>query len=257
MPTLIILLALGGADPAPGGPAVSPAEVRRVLAALVQAAERNRQRDRPRTGDALADQLVRHAARYTAEQGISPRAFLVALGVGLDRTDVLRSHRLTGWYLRQIESDAERQRRLRVLGNPTLKGRPDWLYHFAVSAALAALTGPAAAEAAGLYKELRDAEGGSGFSFADLAADYSGVFFARTLLAPGPDAGRELTRIAEGFRGAALLPETSDLKEGLSRAELERRYGGPDDERFRRACAAVRRRVERLPAFRDLAGERR
>ena len=53
-----------------------------------------------------------------------------------------------------------------------MRGRHDLAQHVGVSAALTALSGPRAAEAAGLLKELLDSgEGGSVFSFADLAAD--------------------------------------------------------------------------------------
>jgi hypothetical protein len=55
-------------------------------------------------------------------------------------------------------------------------GREDLLMHHGQcgTRALAAL-----AESAGVLKELKDAQGGSGFSFVDLSADLAGIEFAR------------------------------------------------------------------------------
>jgi hypothetical protein len=57
---------------------------------------------------------------------------------------------------------------------PTLLSRHDTAQHFLVSAALAAWGNESVAQAIGTYKELADARHGSGFSFADLAADAAG-----------------------------------------------------------------------------------
>ena len=84
--------------------------------------------------------------------------------------------------LRAIESPSERTIRLAVLGEPTMRGRRDLAQHFFVSAHLTASTGAEAAQAAGLAKELVDAQRPSGFSFADLAADRAGARFARSVV---------------------------------------------------------------------------
>src|SRR5262245_37494696 len=154
-------------------------EARPVVAAVVRAAEENAARAKGKLdGDALADFYVRRAAAEARDKGLSPKAFLVGLGVALDSTDLLRKNVLLRGVLAQIETDSERDKRLKVLGQPTLRGRHDWMMHFAVSGALTAQLGPDAAEQIGLTKELLDSrEGGSGFSFGDLAADYAGVAF--------------------------------------------------------------------------------
>ncbi len=255
---LLALLLCGAPQAKPNSTAgVSADEVRRVVAFVVQTAERDRARRPPRTGDALADHYIRRAARFTLKEGISPRAYLVALGVALDGSNQLRSNPLVSWYLARLESDGERRHRLRVLGKPTMLGRDDWLQHFVVSAALTAQVGPAMAEQAGIMKELSDARGRSGFSFADLAADNAGICFARTLLDPGRDAGHALTAVVLNFEGKLHLPEMNDLEDGLPYADLVRKYGEPTDTGFQRACRDVRRRVENLPAFRTLSKEPR
>ena len=57
----------------------------------------------------------------------------------------------------------------------TMAGRGDLAQHFTVSAAVSAAAGAALADFIGLYKEIDDARRGSGFSFADLAADRAGT----------------------------------------------------------------------------------
>ena len=64
-----------------------------------------------------------------------------------------------------------------------LAGRQDLAKHFAISAAISAHSGAPLADAIGLYKELEDARGGSGFSFDDLAAEPAVVL----AVSGGPD----------------------------------------------------------------------
>jgi hypothetical protein len=91
-------------------------------------------------------------------------------------------------------------------------GRRDLAQHFFLSGYLTAVAGATAAEAAGLSKELADAEpGGSGFSFHDLAADLAGIHFASRVLA------REWTleNLASTFEVQAVMPGLEDLPQGL------------------------------------------
>ncbi len=254
MPTasLFLLMALG-ADPAPGADRqpIPVEEVRQVVAAVVGAAEENAALAKGQLeGDALLDFYVRRAAAAAREEHASAQAFLVALGVALDHGDLLRNNLLTRFYLKGVESDEARQRRLKALGKPTLRGRRDWVQHFAVSAALAAFASPELAEQAGITKELLDARpGGSGFSFGDLAADYAGVGFGKALL-EGDAEGTRLRRLAEEFRGDDYLPASAkDLEEGIPRDRLEKAYGGSKDPRLLRACEKVRKQVEESPGF--------
>ena len=65
-----------------------------------------------------------------------------------------------------------------------------------MSAALTVAAGPQAAESAGILKEMLDSRGGSGFSFADLSADFAGIAFARRLL----DKPERLADVEKNFR---------------------------------------------------------
>jgi hypothetical protein len=260
--TCSLLLALCAGRAPAAAPPIRPsslatriADARAVLAAAVAAARRNARAARPRRADALTAYYVRQSAaaagrlpgRASTERA---RAFLLAVGVLLDDSSLLRKNPVTGLLWRRLETNAERGRRLAVLGTPTVHGRHDLAQHFAVSAALTAVAGAPAAEAAGVLKELLDAEGGSGFSFADLAADLAGVAFAEDLLR----SPQRLARVAKAFRVPDYAPSPRGLTEGLTRRQFERRYGSVTDKRFRTAVEALRRRVRTLPAYRGKGG---
>jgi hypothetical protein len=225
-------------------------EAKTVVAAVVKAAEENAAKGKAKLdGDALADFYVRRAAASARDSGVAPGAFLLALGVALDDSDLLRNNFLLRRVLTQIESDQEREKRLKVLGQPTLRKRHDWLLHFAVSAALTSQLGADVAEQIGIAKELQDSRGGSGFSFADLAADYSGIAFAQRLLEKDETGKKLLPGLAEGFKGDDFLPKLDDLEDGLPAAKLQEKYGKIDDPRFVKRCEGVRELVKMSPGF--------
>jgi hypothetical protein len=246
---LALLLPLGlvaiDGDKVAARPVVAAEEVRKVVSEIVQGATRNAARSRPLRGDELFDYYVRKAA---VVEGVSPSAVLAALGTTVDDTGVMRKNPLARLYLAQWETDEERGRRLKVLGEPTLRGRKDWGQHFAVSALATVILGPENAERLGLAKEILDSQGGSGFSFADLAADYSGIEFAQWLVKDDP-AGKKRRLVAESFRGADFLPDVSDLPEGIMAERFQREYGGLQDERFLKKAQEIRRRVRSSRGF--------
>jgi hypothetical protein len=230
--------------------AVPVQEVRRIVAVIVQAAEENAaQTSDRRRGEALFDHYVRRAAAAARNERLSPRAFLIGLGVALDDSDLLRKNLMTRFYLLQMETDAERRRRLRSLGEPLVRNRHDWVMHFAISAALTALFDVEKAERLGVAKEILDAQGDSGFSFADLAADYAGIAFANNLLRPGEEGARQLRTVAESFSGDNMLPPIDDLEDGIPWKRFVEKYGGSKDERFLRHAEDIRRRVQESPGL--------
>lgn len=237
---------------------------RTILAALVRAAADNQRlplRDakeaRPpfrRVGDALTVLYIQEAAKAARRlpEKEAAAAFLLALGIALDDSTLLRSNLLTGALWRKVEPEAERKKRLAVLGSPTLHERHDLAQHFAVSAALTAVTGPQAAESAGILKEMLDARGGSGFSFADLSADFGGIAFARFVLGKSARLGD----IEKEFRIADFALSPRGLPEGLTAAQFERQYGSVKDDRFLRVRADLRKRIEALPGYRETENEK-
>jgi hypothetical protein len=123
--------------------------------------------------------------------------------------------------------------------------------HFTVSGALTVLSSVAPSDAAGLLKEELDADGGSGFSFADLLADRAGTTLAE---AATRDDGRAATvqeRLARGLRVDDVFPPADGLPEGIPDAELRSRYGGVGGPAYQRLAEEIERRVAACAAYRD------
>lgn len=222
---------------------------RAVAAAVVEAGKANAKAARPLKGDELTEAYVRAAARAARKLPADRAAwgFAVGLGVAMDRSAAMRTNLLTRATWREVETEAERKARLDVLGEPGMHGRHDLGQHFWVSAALAALWDARRSEAAGVLKEWLDSSpGGSGFSFADLAADLAGIELASRLLARPAS----LAEVEKGWRVADHCPSPKGLEEGIARKEFEKRFGATDDARFVKELEAVRKRVKELPAYR-------
>jgi hypothetical protein len=130
-----------------------------------------------------------------------------------------------------------------------LARRGDLAEHFALSALLSAASGQALADWVGLYKELTDAHGGEGFSFADLAADRAGSKFGRAATDPASAAAIQ-ARVATGLSEADILPAVDDLPNDLSDAELSRRYGGIGAPAYNAMIDRIEREIGALPVYR-------
>ncbi|BDT67259.1 hypothetical protein os1_14340 [Comamonadaceae bacterium OS-1] len=129
-----------------------------------------------------------------------------------------------------------------------LAGRTDTAQHFSISAALAATAGSPLADMVGVYKELDDAQGGSGFSFNDLAADRAGTRLGE--LATGAGVQKLQQRLAQGLTDADLLPKVSDLPEDLQAAEFQKRFGGVDGPGYKKMATEIERRIAALGLYR-------
>lgn len=125
----------------------------------------------------------------------------------------------------------------------TLNGRDDFAMHFLVSAALAVEGGGPLADAIGVYKELSDTRGGSGFSFNDVAADRAGARFG-LLSEQAPEKLQAL--VARGLPESAFMPDVSDLPEFLSELEFLRRYGGTDGPAYKQMMKDIEARLAAL-----------
>ncbi len=133
----------------------------------------------------------------------------------------------------------------------TLGDRVDLRQHFIVSAALEVASQTGLAFAIGEIKELLDANrGGSGFSFADLAADRAGIRFAALALGDKTDAKTLQMVLAKTADEAAIFPDVSELPEGLSEVEFKRRFGGVDSPAYRGVLAAIDQRIDLRAAYR-------
>jgi hypothetical protein len=129
----------------------------------------------------------------------------------------------------------------------TLADRDDFALHFLISATIAIDGTSPLSRAAGVYKEMADAHGGSGFSFNDLAADRAGTRLGEAALTR-PQALQE--RLAAPLDDAALMPPWRDLPEFLTEAEFGRRFGGVGAPEYERLLAEIDRRIAALPLWR-------
>ncbi|HEX6961572.1 MAG TPA: M12 family metallo-peptidase [Lacipirellula sp.] len=226
-------------------------DARQVLKQLVRVAnvqkKLNEQSAAPVVGDKLLELYVRQAAlaakQVRRENG--PRALILALGVALDDSSALRNLPIASGVIPYIEGDHEQADRMAAIGEPTMRGREDLAKHFFVSAHLVALTGSQMARSAGLIKEMVDAQGGSGFSFADMAANRAGIVFAGAVLT-----GRlSLDDIAQRFTVEAFLPPVDDLQEQLGAKEFAKAFGGVADARLTGELNRIEARIRALPVY--------
>ena len=112
---------------------------------------------------------------------------------------------------------------------------------------MAAEAGGPFADAVGVFKEVLDARGKSGFSFNDLAADRAGARLG--LLARQRPATLQ-TRVAAGLGDADFLPDVRDLPESLTAADFNARYGAIGSPAYQRLLADIESRIDALPLYR-------
>ncbi len=129
-----------------------------------------------------------------------------------------------------------------------LNRRDDFPKHFIISAALAANAGGPLADAVGLYKEVADSRGGSGFSFNDIAADRAGTKFGE-FAAQSANARTLQKKIRTGIAERDIMPATDDLPEFMQEAEFKRRFGGIDAPEYKKLMANIDRRIAALPLY--------
>ncbi len=229
-------------------PVTLPAAAGTVVDTIREAAEENARlpTGMRKKGDELAEHYFRRAASAADQlpRETAARAYLIGLAIGIDDSNALVENRLLGRMLVGIESpeapgppgggvgrtDTARPERSgqafrrvgRTGGNEFSRvGRGGWR-----------------------FKEVRDSQGGSGFSFADYAADLAGISFAEQVI----DGRLKLDELGQGFVVGRYMPSVDDLPEGLTQTTFLDRYGSPEDERFRRQRDAIRQRIA------DLAG---
>lgn len=233
---------------------------RSVVLAVVAAAEQNQLLASqpatagsapPAAGDGLTELYYQAAAAAAAQlpEKLAPRAFLLGMGIALDRSELLRNNYLYRGLYRAVESDSERADRLRVLGVPSIWARNDLAHHFAITGLMLAAGGEAAAESAGIFKEVLDSQGSSGFSFVDLLADLAGISFAQAVL----DGQIPLSRLSDEFTVERFMPEDLGLQEGLSWTQFTQAFGSTSDPRFQTELDGLRLRIRRLPVYLELA----
>ncbi len=240
-------------DPMPPVPAkLSPREdvARAVVRAITARARSNFSSDALR-GDALtAEYVTTAAAAATAQENPAndeaarTSGFLLGLAVALDDTGALGTDASTAEVARALESDADRQARLAILGNPTIRGRRDLCRHFVIGCGTGELLTSKRAEELAVFRllGLEEAKRPAGISFPTLAAELAGIAFARSAW----DNPGFLKQIAGSFESSRYLPDTAGLRDALSMERFEEEYGDARDDRFRKVLDDIRTRVKKV-----------
>ncbi|MET0211247.1 MAG: hypothetical protein ABW220_19550 [Burkholderiaceae bacterium] len=125
--------------------------------------------------------------------------------------------------------------------------REDFTLHLLISAVIAIEGGGPVADAIGLYKEIADTRGGSGFSFNDLAADLAGK---RLGLMAIQDPARLQRLAAVEVQDSDYMPSVEDLPEFLTEAQVQAEFGGAGGPGYRAMMDRIEQRVAALPWFR-------
>lgn len=129
-----------------------------------------------------------------------------------------------------------------------LGGRDDFAQHFLISSVIALEGGGPLADAIGIYKEMADSQGGSGFSFNDIAADRAGTELG--LLAAREPARLQALLLKPGLTEFDFMPAVFDLPEFLTDSEFKSRYGGVGGTGYQRMIQDINARVAALPLYR-------
>jgi hypothetical protein len=130
---------------------------------------------------------------------------------------------------------------------PMLRDRRDLSLHFIFSAAIKLLSQKGISIAVGEFKELMDrGQGGSGYSFVDLAADLSGTHFAD--LAVNPRSAQKLQEVMQNIADESLFMVSIDgLDEGLSKSQFTEQYGEVDSDPYQQVVNEINTRISALP----------
>ncbi len=151
------------------------------------------------------------------------RALILALAMYVNGTDV---NKFIG---KPSKGSHPPQRRLDL----RLRSRGDLAQHFIISAAITVSVNSGIADAIGLFKELDDSKGGSGFSFADLAADKAGVRFAQIATGSKKQATAIQAKMSKKISETDFMPRIDQLPESIMELEFKKRYrevGTPEYE---------------------------
>jgi len=127
--------------------------------------------------------------------------------------------------------------------------RIDLAQHFIGSAAITASVNGQVAKVVGEEKELSDAQGGSGFSFVDLAADKAGTRFGE-MATSSPENARRIQKqmsMVKDYR--EFMPDPRDLPENMNEADFKSRYQSVTSPAFQEISKMIDARIAATPMF--------
>ena len=184
----------------------------------------------------LMDKLFLTAKKRT-ENGSSAkdenRALILALAMYVNGTDVNK-------FLGEPSNGARSTHRRLDL---RLRSRSDLAQHFLVSAAITVSANSGIADAIGLFKEIDDSKGGSGFSFADLAADKAGVRFAQIATGSNKQATAIQARMSKKISETDFMPRIDRLPESIMELEFKKHYREVGTHEYELVETEINRRI--------------
>ena len=126
---------------------------------------------------------------------------------------------------------------------PFLYKRIDLAQHFIGSAAITASVNGQVAKVVGEAKELSDAQGGSGFSFIDLAADKAGTRFGE-MATSSPENARKIQKAMSDIKDYRdFMPDPRDLPEHMDEAEFKQRYQSVESPAYQELSKQIDARI--------------
>jgi hypothetical protein len=130
-----------------------------------------------------------------------------------------------------------------------LHKREDLVKHFLVSAALTVSASSRLASFMGIAKEMDDSTNGSGFSFADLAADKAGVKMGELAIANQDQAKRLQKTMQLVRREDAFMPKINNLPEGIMALEFKTRYQDLDSKSYNLINSEIEMRIKKCSLY--------
>jgi len=131
-----------------------------------------------------------------------------------------------------------------------VQGRHDLSAHLIISAAITSLADSKLAALIGLDKEVDDSVGGSGFSFADLAADYAGIRLAEAATASRADALRVQQLLGQPHSVTWYMPDIKALPQAMTDTEFTQRYQHTESEHYQQTLALINHNINQLALYR-------
>lgn len=148
-----------------------------------------------------------------------------------------------------IHADLHKRIKPRSRCSITLLGRKDLVKHLIVSAGLTVSAGSRMANLLGIAKEVGDSDGGSGFSFADLAADKAGVKLGQLAVGSVREAEKLQKKVGAIAREKDLMPSIDHLPEGMMELAFKKRYTDLDSKTYALINDEIERRIRRCRVF--------
>ena len=199
-------------------------------------------------------EYLREGMARAREQSQTPQDAVLHNNAVILALSVYVGHHRVGTLVGDIQPDADKA--LKPRRGAVLHKRNDLARHFIISVALELLAEQGMSLAIGEFKELMDrGNGGSGYSFVDLAADMSGTEFAK--VATHPNTAMEVQNaIARIQSELEIIPPIDGLPEGLSKQAFTEQYQRVDSEAYLKEVEEIKGRIRLLPLYQKEAVRR-